>query len=163
MDPLKFPLPKIVIYYTTFAVGMLMAVHLMQNVFGIKPCDLCIYERYPYYILLFGAVLVPLHFEKFAFYMQNMALAVGVVISAYHSGIERGWWQGFSACSANNTKGLSIDEIIKMMENTPLVKCNEISFSLYGLSLANYNFFISLSLTLFGILYLWTHRKNTII
>ena len=130
-DILKIRPEQLCIYFVTASVCILGMVYFLQNVFDLVPCELCHWQRYPYFAALFGAVLVPLHMEIIALYGQILAFAGGFIISVYHSGIERDLWEGFSACS-ESLSGISGDEFLQKLENTPLVKCDEIPFGAYG-------------------------------
>ena len=141
---------KLSIYLVTIAVMLLLGVFILQNAFGLVPCELCLWQRYPYFAVLFGAVLVPLYKEYFAVQMQMLAFLVNIMLSFYHSGIERGLWQGFTACSTQNIAGLSVEELRDFIHNAPMVKCTDINWSLFGLSLTNYNFIISVGLLVFS-------------
>jgi disulfide bond formation protein DsbB len=152
---LKFTLSQLSIYYVTVSVMMLLLVHIMQVVFHIYPCELCLYQRYPYYAALFGAVLVPLHFERLAVMLQTLMFGIGGIIALYHSGIERHLWQGFTRCSTvSSDKSASVADILSQIQNTPLVKCTDIAFSVMGLSLTNYNVILSVILCGVGVYHL---------
>lgn len=150
---------QICIYFVTASVFILGGVYFLQNFLDLRPCELCLWQRYPYFAALFGAVLVPLHLEIIALYGQILAFAAGFVISLYHSGIERDLWDGFSSCSGS-LKGLSGDDWAKAIENTPLVKCDEIPFDILGVSLSNMNAILSLILLGAATLWMMNYRKS---
>ncbi|MEM6603964.1 MAG: disulfide bond formation protein B [Pseudomonadota bacterium] len=143
---------KISIYLTTIAVIVLASAHFMQHMLDLTPCELCIWQRYPYYIILFGAVLVPLHKEMLALWMQIIALFMGLALALYHSGIERNLWEGFTSCSTSPQKGQSVEDIIAQIQSAPLTRCDQIEFTIMGLSFSNINALISL-IMLLGSLY----------
>jgi len=71
------------------------------------------------------------------------ALAIGVsgAIGAFHAGVEYGWWQGPTACSSTS---LGDDPLASIM-NAPLIRCDTPAWTLFGVSLAGFNFLISVS------------------
>ena len=73
----------------------------------IQPCELCLYQRWPFYILLFLSLVILLAKDLnkvfFISVLISMVLFSSALLAAYHSGIERGIWPGFEACS-NFTK-----------------------------------------------------------
>ena len=56
----------------------------------------------------------------------------------FHAGVEYGWWEGLTTCTASG--GLSFDELV----NVPLVRCDEVQWSLAGISMAGFNAIFSL-------------------
>jgi disulfide bond formation protein DsbB len=152
---------RIAIGYVTIATWLVMSAWFMQIFFAIRPCELCLWQRIPFYCVMFGAVLVPLRFVRLTLIMQTIAFFVNTLISAYHSGIERKWWAGLNGCSMQDISQLSIDALHQQLINTNVVKCDEIAWSLLGLSLTNYNFFICLFLGLSGIYFIWGYHAHT--
>lgn len=67
-------------------------------------------------------------------------------IGAYHTGVERGWWEGPTTCTSGPIGGLSTDELFDQIMSAPLVRCDEVPWELFGLSMASWNMIISLIL-----------------
>ena len=119
---------------------------------GLEPCVLCHYQRIPYVItsilsmLAFvlaasGQVLVIIHG------LTALVFLVGAGIAGYHFGIEQQWWRGVTECTgADVGSAKSISEIRSQVMTAPLVRCDNVSWSLLGVSMAGYNFLISLGL-----------------
>jgi disulfide bond formation protein DsbB len=122
---------------------------------GYAPCDLCLEQRYAYYIgvplaLLTAAVasakaprsLVIAGLTLFALvFLYNAGLAV------YHSGVEAKLWTGPTACTASGAAA-SGEDLLKQLQTVKVVRCDEVSLRVFGLSLANWNVFISAGLAL---------------
>ena len=51
-------------------------------------------------------------------------------------------------CTSTNMDFENIEDLRNFLEEVPITKCDEISFSIYGLSLANLNLIISIILIL---------------
>jgi disulfide bond formation protein DsbB len=135
---------QIVIYAVSFAAVSLLIVHLMQNIWHIMPCELCLWQRYPYYIILSGAVLVPLRYGVLALKIQFGSFLVGAGLALYHTGLERNWWLGGSCTTQKLAQNASPQDILLQLQASPLVKCDQISWHLWGLSLTNYNLLLCL-------------------
>jgi disulfide bond formation protein DsbB len=75
-------------------------------------------------------------------------------IGGWHAGIEYGWWEGLTRCS---TAGGGTGDILKDIMTAPTVRCDEVQWSLLGISLAGFNFIIS---TLSGLFILFTLSKK---
>ena len=126
---------------------------LMQYGFGILPCELCLWQRGPFVagaVLAAMTFLVPLRFQKFlmilcvVFFLANSGLAV------FHSGVERHWWVFHSACTGSASLSGSIEAMREQLLATPVTRCDEISWSLFGLSMANFNIVFSFVMGVFA-------------
>lgn len=129
---------------------------------GLKPCILCIYQRYAYVVA--GAfALVGLapglggRFGRLPVALAGLAFLGGAAIAAFHVGVEQHWWRGTAACHAPTfDPTLSLEQMREQMLATDFVPCDTIPWSLFGLSMAGYNVIASLVL---GLISLWTARQ----
>ncbi len=121
---------------------------------GLKPCPLCLEQRYAYYFGVPLAVLVLVGEEVGA--QRKVLIAALVVIAAgmlwnaglgvYHAGVEWKWWQGPQACSGALDGLGSAGNLANQLETMSVVRCDEAPWRFLGLSLAGYNALISLTL-----------------
>ena len=128
----------------------------------IKPCILCIYQRYPYYII---ALLSLIYFLKKDLKILLILLIIltslaSIILSTYHVGIETGLIEETTSCKTSLNNNLSKDAILKQLESNLASSCKEVSFKLFGFSLASINIILSLILTtIYYKIYLWM-KKN---
>lgn len=120
---------------------------------GLAPCKLCLYQRWPYAItialsLAALVLLRPAPARRVITGLCALVFAVGAGIAFYHAGVEQGWFAGPSSCSGIAIDAGSIDELRRLLEAAPVVRCDEIPWSLFGISLAGYNFIASAALAL---------------
>ncbi len=122
------------------SVAALAAVFISQYGFGLHPCHLCIYQRWPFAVLivlgLLGAFI-----EKFrtpAIALSSLIFLTNAGIALFHSGVERKWWAGLEGCSTPDMSG-TIEELMARIEATAVTRCDEIAWEMFGLSMANYN------------------------
>ena len=141
--------------YLVLSVSILtiIIVFWIEYIEKIQPCELCMYQRWPYFILVPSGILILLIKDKkklfFIFSSISLVLLFSVSIAIYHSGIEKSFWSGFSTCpSLTNINTNSIDELRKKILETPIIRCDVISWKIYNFSLSNLNFILSLSLFL---------------
>ena len=66
------------------------------------------------------------------------AIAVSGVVGVYHAGVEAGIFEGFTTCTT--TRGMTLQDIV----NAPLVRCDQVQWSLFGVSMAGWNAILSL-------------------
>ena len=124
----------------------------------IKPCILCLYERYPYYLIL---LFCSLFFLNNNWKNQLIILIVLTSISSfflagYHAGIEYGLINELSNCKVIANNNISKDILVKELENRLSSSCKEVNFKLFGLSLASINTIVSLALSiLYYKIFLW--------
>lgn len=127
---------------------------LSQYVGGLVPCELCLAERWPYYIILalnLVALLAGnLRLTRLILGLSAVVFLVGAGLGAYHVGVEQHWIAGPTACSGGETGGAkSIEDLQKLLLQQQPVRCDEVQWSLFGVSLAGWNFLISLVLLAF--------------
>lgn len=128
--------------------ALLIAAFLFQHLGGMAPCKLCIWQRYPHVIAV-GLGAMTLLLPRASLILAGAAAALTTsAIGLYHVGVEQGWWQGPSTCSAGPVGGVSTEELFNQIMTAPLVRCDEIPWSLFGLSMAGWNALISLALAL---------------
>ena len=127
---------------------------LSQYLGGLQPCILCWYQRAPY-ALTIGVSLSALIFagpigaRGMALTSGFCALAfvVGAGIAAFHVGVEQQWWLGTSSCGIIGGGGaMTIEDLRAQLLRQPVVRCDEVQWSMFGISMAGYNVMVSLGL-----------------
>jgi len=116
---------------------------LSEYVGKLYPCEMCWWQRYPHgvaILLALGALLSPLDAPRTRIltYLAALAIAVSGAIGAFHAGVEYGWWEGLTTCTT--TGATSLEAIM----NVPLIRCDQVQWSLAGISLAGFNALISI-------------------
>jgi disulfide bond formation protein DsbB len=128
----------------------------------VKPCILCIYQRYPYYIITFLSLIYFLKKDLKIILILLIILTslASITLSTYHVGIETGLIEETTSCKTSLNNNLSKDAILKQLESNLASSCKEVSFKLFGFSLASINIILSLILTtIYYKIYLWM-KKN---
>lgn len=113
---------------------------------GYAPCPICIWQRYPHAIAIAIGVLAVLRPGRVLPAFGGLAVLTTAGIGLFHTGVERGWWDGPSTCSSQPIEGLSAEELLDQIMNAPLVRCDEVAWQFAGLSMASWNAVISLGL-----------------
>ena len=128
----------------------LASAFFIEYILGHQPCNLCILERFPYFL----AVIVILFnykfnkFEKFSILILTIIFLVGAILSIYHLGIEQGFIQESLVCDLQNSSNLlSKEEILQQLQEKN-VSCKDVTFKIFGLSLTSYNLVISILFTI---------------
>jgi len=135
------------------SIALLGGAYYFQYEVGLAPCDMCLWQRYPHMLaILFGLITVPLVIEPRAALIFAMlailALFVTAGIGVYHAGVEQHWWQGPQSCTGRIPAGLSIEEMKKYLMNARMVRCDEIPWKMWNVSMAGWNAIVSGALAL---------------
>ena len=120
-----------------------------QFIGGLSPCPLCIWQRWPHVaavVIAVAAVTVLWRHTRPLALLGMLAMLVGAGLGLYHTGVERGWWEGPDTCTSSDITNLSTDQLLAQIMSAPLVRCDEVQWDLLGLSMASWNAVISLGL-----------------
>lgn len=119
-----------------------------QYLGGLPPCELCLLQRWPHLAaVLIGAAALALPGRALPFAGAAAALTTSG-LGLYHTGVERGWWEGPTACTSGSVTGLTPDQLMDQIMAAPLVRCDEVAWQLLGLSMASWNAIAALVLAL---------------
>ncbi len=128
---------------------------------GFSPCQLCLKQRWPYYLAiglgLSMHVLSRLEMENLARLLMavvGVLMLVGAGIAIYHSGVEWKFWPGPGACAKGGGFSANVGDLMSQLGKVRIVPCDEPPFRILGLSPAGYNVFYSLGFALFCFLFL---------
>lgn len=136
-----------------------------QLVLDIRPCPLCLEQRYVYYLAIPLAALVALGSSRGVSHrllggglaVLALALLANAVLGGYHAGVEWGFWQGPTDCSGPITDLGAPGNLLDGLNKVKVIRCDEVQWRFLGLSLAGYNVLISLAL---AALALWGFTKS---
>ncbi len=114
-----------------------------QYVGGIRPCEMCMWQRYAVLAVLALALAawVAGHARPVQL-LAVIALLVDSGLGVFHVGVEQHWWPGITTCTAEPATG-SASAIFAQVMAQPLVRCDAIAWSLAGVSMAGWNAIIS--------------------
>jgi disulfide bond formation protein DsbB len=113
---------------------------------GLPPCELCHWQRLPYAVAIALAGAAMLRPSRALVALCAGAFAVGAGLALYHVGVERGWFAAPGACSADVGAAQTVEELRRRLEAAPLVRCTDVAWSLFGISMAGYNAIASAAL-----------------
>jgi disulfide bond formation protein DsbB len=137
---------------TVVAAATLAGAWFFQLVLDIRPCPLCLEQRYAYYLAIPLGALVALASAKDA---PRGVLAAGLallaaaalgnaVLGTYHAGVEWKFWQGPTDCTGPVGNLGSAGDLLARLDTVKVIRCDEVQWRFLGLSLAGYNVLISL-------------------
>lgn len=132
------------------SLGALGTAFVSQWEFGLLPCVLCVWQRWAYgAALAFGVLALAAHRRpgprRLLLGLAALSFVAVAGIAFYHVGVEQAWWAGSETCQgAGITTSMTRDDIKFAILNAPTVSCNDVPWSLWGLSIAAYNVIFSL-------------------
>ena len=145
-----------------FSVFAIISAYFIQYVLGHEPCNLCLIERIPYIfsIIIISICLLSKKFEKITLMILSLIFFTLVVLSFYHFGIEQGFIKESLVCDLDEEEIiLNSEELLKKLKEKT-VSCKDITFKIFGLSLATINIIISLVLCVITMKHFLNYEKN---
>ena len=127
----------------------LISAFIIEYGLGHKPCKLCLYQRYPYYIsiLLLTSIFVLKKNIRIHFLLLSIVFFLGATVAFYHFGIEQGFFEESTVCETKNLNQLmSKEDLLKQLKQNT-ISCKDVTFRFLGLSLASINTIFSLILS----------------
>ena len=130
---------------------MLISAFYLEYFHGALPCDLCITQRWFHGAIIAYSFIIILIIKK-TLISKKLLILGGAIIwlfsslaGLYHFGIEMNFWTGPDGCSSNID--FSKDTLKYLMSKSP-IKCDEVMFEIFGLSLSGWNALASFSIFL---------------
>jgi disulfide bond formation protein DsbB len=144
---------------TAIAALTLAGAWFFQLVLDIRPCPLCLEQRYAYYLAVPLGALVAWAAAKHgprAVLIAGLAiLALAALANAwlggYHAGVEWGLWQGPTECTGPVLDLGKAGSLLDNLDKVKVIRCDEVQWRFLGLSLAGYNVLISLAMAALAI------------
>ena len=150
---------NLILFFSIFA---LISAYFIQYILGHQPCNLCLIERVPY----ISAVIIILlcfylkRFEKISLFFLSLIFFIATILSFYHFGIEQGFIKESLVCDLDTgDKILNREELLKELKEKT-VSCKDVTFKIFGLSLATINIIISLILSVITMKHFLNYEKN---
>ncbi|MDR3518814.1 MAG: disulfide bond formation protein B [Azospirillaceae bacterium] len=129
--------------------ALLLAALFFQYVWGLLPCVLCIDQRWAYLAALVlaagAAVIRGTPARRGLLLASALALVACAGIAAFQVGVEQHWWAGTAECGST-IHAATLDDLRALLDQAPVVRCDEVQWSLLGISMAGYNIPIALAL-----------------
>jgi disulfide bond formation protein DsbB len=127
---------------------------------GLYPCEYCHWQRWPHYgalgLALLSFVVPTLSIQRLLVLLAALAILASGAIGVYHAGVEYDWWEGLTRCSV--MPGVGGGDILAEIMKSPMIRCDEPQWTLFGISLAGFNAIFSIA-GCFAILNLWRSKR----
>jgi len=146
------------------SVAILAGAFAFQYLGGLAPCQLCLWQRWPHAAaILIGVValvvtrgtlgrLLPL--------LGAIAALATAAIGVFHVGVEQKWWEGLASCTAGSISGISTSDLLDPnVDVGAVVRCDEIAWQMFGISMAGWNVILS---ALLALVWISAYRRSSV-
>jgi disulfide bond formation protein DsbB len=111
---------------------------------GLFPCEMCWWQRYAHFAAIgFAVAAFVLPAKRLWVALAGLAIAVSGLIGGYHAGVEYGWFKGLTECTTLVKFGAGADPLQAIL-NAPIIRCDVVQWKIFGISLAGFNFILSI-------------------
>lgn len=153
---------KILLGFSFICIGVLITAYCLEHFFDVLPCQMCLYERNIFMAVaafsFFSFFLIPARFHSIALIILGFIFMGGALFAGYHVAIQQQWVALPAFCASNDFSDLnSVDSLREQLLKTPLVRCDQVTWTFFGLSLAAYNALLSFVLAI--TCWVWVRRK----
>ena len=141
---------------------VLISAFIIEYEFNHQPCKLCLYERIPYFlsILLIAKIFLIRGYEKITLLILSLIFIISSILAFYHFGIEQGFFKESLACAVENlSKDLTKEDLLKELSQNS-ISCKDVSFNIFGISLAAINTIFSIALSVIFVKLFISYEKN---
>lgn len=121
----------------------LATVYASQFIGGLVPCELCLYQRWPWWAALLLCILamptlLSTRVRAALVALAGLSVLAGAGVAVFHVGVEQHWWPGLASCSAAGQTPASFEQMQQMLSQ-PTASCDEPAWTMFGISMAGYN------------------------
>jgi disulfide bond formation protein DsbB len=134
---------NLILLATLGSVALLGGAFAFQYLGGMPPCKMCLWQRWPHAAAIAIGILGFATGRRELAFLGFLAALTTAGIGVYHAGVEQMWWQGPTTCTSGPISGLSANDLLNQIMNAPVVRCDEIAWSLFGISMAAWNAILS--------------------
>ena len=159
----KFLNNNLIAVFLSFSILVLLSAYFIEYVLGYEACNLCLIGRIPYFFIITFSLIFFFFkkFKKIILVFIFISFVSSVLISFYHFGIEQGFFDESLVCQINwFGQNASASELLQQLKNNTSKSCKDVSFKIFGLSLATINLFISLVLSTITFKNILKNEKN---
>ena len=141
----------------------LLFVFILQYEYGILPCKICIWQRWPHIFNIFIALII-ISSSSIPNYIMVLGLInmfLAFILALYHYGLEQNLWDNVFSCSGEiKFNGLSTEEILKNLNNTPIKTCEIEAWNFLNLSLTGWNMILTIFISFTWLLLIYYQKRS---
>ena len=131
---------------------------IAEYIFNLQPCELCLKQRHPYYLIIVVSLIIffiPVFQKLFLYILIQLGTIYGIFYSVWHVGVENKLLKGPSGCTAGLSNSSSTSDLKEQILSKQVISCDEVVWSLFGISAASLNTMILLFIFVINGLYIY--------
>ena len=140
---------------------VLIIVFILEYIFKLIPCDMCLVERYPYYALILLSIIAmylvrieKAKLRKIIDYVSISTILFGFIYTLRHVGVERGIIKLSTECSGALINTSDKSALLEELNQAELVRCDEATYLFNFISIAESNLILMTFLLFINIYFL---------
>ena len=140
---------------------VLIIVFILEYIFKLIPCDMCLVERYPYYALILLSIIAmylvrieKAKLRKIIDYVSISTILFGFIYTLRHVGVERGIIKLSTECSGALINTSDKSALLEELNQAALVRCDEATYLFSFISIAESNLILMTFLLFINIYFL---------
>ena len=140
---------------------VLIIVFILEYIFKLIPCDMCLVERYPYYALILLSIIAmylvrieKAKLRKIIDYVSISTILFGFIYTLRHVGVERGIIKLSTECSGALINTSDKSALLEELNQAALVRCDEATYLFNFISIAESNLILMTFLLFINIYFL---------
>ena len=153
---------KYLIFILFYIFISLISAYFIQYSLGYKPCKLCIYQRIPYFVSIFLLItlLFNSRYQKITLLILSIVFLFSAFLAFYHFSIEQGYFTESLVCESKKLLGsLSKEQLLEQLKQNN-ISCKDVSFTMFGLSLATINMVLSFISSFVFVVFFINYRED---
>ncbi|WP_439142479.1 disulfide bond formation protein B [Planktotalea sp.] len=147
----------LLLFATGGSAALMLGALGFQYIGDMPPCKLCYWQRYPHIAAIAIGVLAIFVAGRALPVLGALAALSTAAVGAYHTGVERGWWPGPTSCTSGAVGDMSAEDLMAQIMSAPLVRCDDVPWELFTLSMASWNMIASLGLF---VIWMWAIYRS---
>ena len=145
---------------TLFGVVALASAFIAEFYFNLAPCEMCLKQREPYYIIITGFTLITIlkWQDRIWFYLGVQIISIyGLFYSIWHVGIENKILSGPAGCSDGLNITNNASDLKEQILSKPVINCEDVAWSIFGLSAATINSLLLFLIFILNAIYIFNN------
>ena len=148
--------------YILFLISLvsILSALIAEYLFNLQPCELCLKQRHPYYFII-GLIIInffiPISYKIYLFLLIQLSSLYGLFYAVWHVGVENKFLNGPSGCTAGLDMSSNTIDLKEQILSKQVISCDEVVWSLFGLSAASINAIILLVIFILNANYIYSN------
>ena len=143
-----------------FSIVALASAFIAEFYFNLAPCEMCLKQREPYYIIIAGFILIRIlkWQDRIWFYLGVQLIVIyGLFYSIWHVGIENKLLSGPAGCSDGLNITNNASDLKEQILSKPVINCEDVAWSIFGLSAATINSLLLFLIFILNAIYIFNN------